>query len=115
MTASTTYCNECGASNPLQATQCFACHSTLYPLAPTPLIQDQAVPENAAVSIGPLAPFSLLHSRYSIVRQVGIGGFGAVYQAKDTLFSHRLVAIKEMNQEGLSSRELAEATAMGTN
>ncbi len=36
---------------------------------------------------------------------------GAVYQAKDTLFSHRLVAIKEMNQDGLSPRELAEATA----
>src|SRR6266567_1661119 len=59
----------------------------------------------------PLIPSYLLHSRYTIVNQVGTGGFGAVYKAKDTLFSHRLVAIKEMNQDNLSSRELAEATA----
>jgi WD40 repeat protein len=60
---------------------------------------------------GLLPPSYLLHSRYSIVSQIGTGGFGAVYQAQDTLFSHRLVAIKEMSQDGLSPRELAEATA----
>src|SRR5207248_7304096 len=74
-----------------------------------------AVPTNTAVpaskGAGPLGPSYLLHSRYSIVSQVGTGGFGAVYQAKDTLFSHRLVAIKEMSQDGLSPQELAEAIA----
>src|SRR5260221_9973743 len=60
---------------------------------------------------GLLPPSYLLHARYSIVSQIGTGGFGAVYQAQDTLFSHRLVAIKEMSQDGLSPRELAEATA----
>jgi serine/threonine protein kinase len=115
MTAPATYCNACGASNPLQATHCFACNTALQPPAPSPLVQKQAAPTNTAIPtskvVGPLVPSYLLHSRYSIVSQVGTGGFGAVYQAKDTLFSHRLVAIKEMSQDGLSPRDLAEATA----
>ncbi|MFL5655896.1 MAG: protein kinase domain-containing protein [Ktedonobacteraceae bacterium] len=115
MTTSAIYCNECGASNALQATHCFACNNALHLPAPSPLLQLQAVPTNTAVpaskGAGPLGPSYLLHSRYSIVSQVGTGGFGAVYQAKDTLFSHRLVAIKEMSQDGLSPQELAEAIA----
>lgn len=114
MMASTNYCNECGASNPSQATYCFACNNALHTPALSPLSHVPAASTNAAVqegkSNGPLIPSYLLHSRYTIVSQVGTGGFGAVYKAKDTLFSHRLVAIKEMNQDGLSSRELAEAT-----
>src|SRR5437667_883501 len=115
MMAPTNHCNECGASNSLQATYCFACNSTLQTSTPSPLLDVQVVSTKAAVftgrATGPLIPSYLLHSRYSIVSQIGTGGFGAVYQAKDTLFSHRLVAIKEMNQDGLSTRELAEATA----
>jgi WD40 repeat protein len=115
MTAPTTFCNECGASNPLQATYCFACNNALQPSAPSPLLPIRTASSNAAVLTskgnGPLAPFYLLHSSYSIDSQIGTGGFGAVYQAQDTLFSNRLVAIKEMNQESLSPRELAEATA----
>ena len=114
MTAPTTYCDECGASNPLQATYCFACHTALQPPAPSPLLPVHTA--NAAMLLretrgGLLPPSYLLHSRYSIVSQIGTGGFGAVYQAQDTLFSHRLVAIKEMSQDGLSPRELVEATA----
>src|SRR5216684_1150170 len=114
MTAPTTYCDECGASNPLQATYCFACHTALQPPAPSPLLPVHTA--NAAMLLretrgGLLPPSYLLHSRYSIVSQIGTGGFGAVYQAQDTLFSHRPVAIKEMSQGGLSPRELAEATA----
>ncbi len=85
MTAPTTYCNECGASNPLQATHCFACSTSLQSLSTSP------PPANTV--IGPLMPAYLLHQRYSIVSQIGTGGFGAVYRAKDTLFSNRLVAI----------------------
>ncbi len=113
MTAPATFCDECGASNPLQATQCFACNAALHLPASSPLFPNQAGLTNTAISTNKviLAPSYLLHSRYSIVRQIGTGGFGAVYQAKDTLFSHRLVAIKEMSQYGLTPRELAEATA----
>lgn len=115
MMASTTFCNECGAANPVQATFCFACNSSLQAPAPLPPLHLQATSPNTAnqtkKASEPLNSSYLLHSRYSIVNQVGTGGFGAVYQAKDTLFSHRLVAIKEMNQDGLSPSELAEATA----
>jgi serine/threonine protein kinase len=115
MMASTTFCNECGASNPSQATHCFACNNNLKTPTFAPLPHVQAASKDATIqpsrTNGPLSPSYLLHSRYSIVSQVGTGGFGAVYKAKDTLFSHRLVAIKEMNQDGLSSGELAEATA----
>ncbi len=114
MTATaSTFCDDCGASNPLQATHCFACNAALHP--PAPYFPNQVAPALAVISRskanGLLVPSSLLHSRYSIVSQIGTGGFGAVYQAKDTLFSHRLVAIKEMSQDGLSPQELAEATA----
>src|SRR5207249_9876477 len=75
----------------------------------------EAFPTNAAVPtskvVSSLAPSSLLHWRYSIVSQVGTGGFGAVYHARDTLFSNRLVAIKEMSQDGLRPQERAEAIA----
>jgi hypothetical protein len=91
--ASTNYCDECGASNPSQAMYCFACNNTLQ----TPLHVQAASINNATdlkgKPIDPLIPSYLLHSRYTIVSQVGSGGFGAVYKAKDTLFSHRLVAI----------------------
>jgi WD40 repeat protein len=114
MMASTNYCDVCGASNPSQATHCFVCNTALQRPSLSPLSDVQATPLNAAAlegkDVGPLSPSYLLHSRYSIDSQVGTGGFGAVYKAKDTLFSHRLVAIKEMNQDGLSSRELTEAT-----
>ncbi len=112
MTAPTTYCNECGASNPLQATYCFACNNTLQPLIPSPLLQKSTTPAiPISKVVGPLAPSHLLHARYCIVSQIGTGGFGAVYQARDTLFSNRLVAIKEMSQAGLSPQEQVEAIA----
>ncbi len=115
MNAPTIFCNECGAANALQATYCFACNKPLHAPAPSSPAQLQAVSSHAIGAVNkintPLAPSYLLHSRYSIVSQVGTGGFGAVYQAKDTLFSNRAVAIKEMSQDGLSPQEMAEATA----
>ena len=67
MMAPTAFCNECGASNPLQATYCFACNSALQPPTPLPLLQVQAASTNAAVQTGraidPLISSYLLHSR----------------------------------------------------
>lgn len=111
MNAPTLFCNDCGAANALQATHCFACNKPLHAPAPSSSSPAQTVSSVVAANNSALAPSYLLHSRYSIVGQVGTGGFGAVYRAKDTLFSNRVVAIKEMSQDGLSPRELAEATA----
>src|SRR2546423_14302601 len=115
MTVPTVFCIECGASDPMQATLCFACNNALQPFAASLLFQAQAAPTSAAVPTGkvrgPLPQSFLLHSRDSIASHIGTGGFGAVYQAKDTLSSHLLGAIKEMNPDRLTSQELAEATA----
>jgi serine/threonine protein kinase len=48
--------------------------------------------------------------RYFVLRKIGEGGYGAVYEAKDTFYSEKLVAIKSINLAGLSATEMIEAT-----
>jgi WD40 repeat protein/tRNA A-37 threonylcarbamoyl transferase component Bud32 len=55
-----------------------------------------------------LAQDQLLKERYRILGQVGRGGFAAVYKAEDVQYRNRLVALKEMSQNGVSPEELAE-------
>jgi serine/threonine-protein kinase len=43
-----------------------------------------------------LAAGTLLQDRYRIVRRIGGGGMGSVYQAEDRNLANRLVAVKEM-------------------
>jgi hypothetical protein len=45
---------------------------------------------------------ALLKQRYHILGKVGEGGFGAIYKAEDTEFDNRLVAVKEMSEDGLA-------------
>lgn len=58
----------------------------------------------------PLFPGMLFMDRYCIIEEVGSGGFGSVYKAKDTLNEDRLVAIKEVSLAGLPARARLEAT-----
>ncbi|GAC1350838.1 MAG: hypothetical protein NVSMB27_37220 [Ktedonobacteraceae bacterium] len=98
MTTSSLSCNICGNVNPSQAAFCLICGEPLEASVPSPsnltglLFQDQ-----------------LLQQRYRILVLVGRGGFAAVYQAQDTHLRDRRVAVKEMSQSGLSSKELSEA------
>jgi serine/threonine protein kinase len=59
----------------------------------------------------PLFPHMLFMDRYFVIDEVGSGGFGSVYKAKDTRNGDKLVAIKEVNLAGLLSRTRIEATS----
>ncbi len=100
MISSAVYCDSCGAANRAQAVFCFACGQPLH----------NQGGNKSGLTTGLLVYNHLLKQRYRIINPVGKGGFGAVYKAADLQFGNRLVAIKEMSQNSLSSQELVEAT-----
>lgn len=104
MVPSLLFCDGCGASNRPQATFCSTCGKTLNSSSPL-----QQYPVSKLTSTGLLVPNHLLKQRYLVIRQVGRGGMGAVYQAGDTLLGNRLVAVKEMSQSSLSQHEILAA------
>jgi eukaryotic-like serine/threonine-protein kinase len=88
MSTSILYCPACGAANDRAETHCHACQSKL----------------DATVAM------PLLHERYCLLTQLGVGGFGAVYRAVDTHRPELPIAIKEINLDGLNARQAIEAT-----
>jgi serine/threonine-protein kinase len=56
-----------------------------------------------------LEPGTLLNDRYSIVRRVGGGGMGSVYQARDKRLADRLCAVKEMIELFADATQRAKA------
>ncbi len=90
------FCPHCGALNPSTEETCFACGHSLTSGAP------------AAVDQSGLQ--RVLQGRYRLLRQIGAGGFAAVYKAEDTQLGNRLVAVKEMSARGLTPKETQEAT-----
>ncbi len=84
-------CPNCGRANPPDAQFCNKCSTLLAgAVAPTPGLTGQ------------LAPQSLLAGRYRILRRVGQGGMGAVYEAEDARLSGKQWAIKEMSDAALT-------------
>jgi WD40 repeat protein len=86
------YCPACGAANAITEQSCFACQQSL------------------GLANANKQPIALLRQRYEILAQVGQGGFGAVYKARDTQEHNRLVAIKQINLRGLTPQEMIDAT-----
>ncbi len=128
------YCDECGAANERDAVICRACqqplHSsdgcgindqeeqeTTFPEASSSasgwLTLHMDLVEGAVTSIeyrsSPPQP-PLLHERYLLLEQVGTGGFGAVYKARDMRDRQRVVAIKVIALDTLNASQVIEAT-----
>ena len=128
------YCEECGGANTREATICFACSRPLH--APSPVqprsapfaratsdVQTSAAPAYVQITLSansqttvqlvqpqPQPTMPLLHGRYSVLKQVGTGGFGAVYKARDLQANGRMVAIKAIELNTLSASQAIEAT-----
>jgi hypothetical protein len=111
-----TACQFCGTKNRSDATYCNSCGGLLSGAVP-PRTPPQNAPASAGTAsptvrpqhaTGRLPPQSKIAGRYLILKNVGQGGMAAVYQARDTR-RNRVVALKEMGQDGLTPEEVKEA------
>ncbi len=114
------YCQECGAANESHHTYCFACHhrlqlsATSMPAQPAPVPVNQVRLVANAASASATTPTTstsniLLAHGYRLVSQIGQGGFGEVYKARDTRHN-RFVAIKQISLHALSPTDIIQAT-----
>jgi len=107
------FCLHCGAANPPHARFCPVCGHALG-LQDTGRLPTTSSSLEVPVPVTPsqtqsLVQNVLLKQRYRLQKKVGSGGYGDVYKAIDSQFD-RLVAIKEMSQNGLSPQEISEAS-----
>lgn len=101
------FCEQCGASLSATAKFCRACGTSTGPLAPGAMVTSSlTTPTNANATR--VLGHTLHGGHYQLIRLLGRGGMGAVYEATD-LSLDRTVAIKEMSQSHLQPAEVAEA------
>src|ERR1700682_4748481 len=104
-------CPQCSYANPETSIQCGKC-STPLPLSDQTLatgVEGWSVPSGDVV-ISPatpeqLSPGTVLAARYEIIRLLGQGGMGAVYQARDHELE-RQVALKVIRADMVANPEI---------
>ena len=101
------YSENCGVVSVAPEPVCVACGASLKITLPLDDEGNALFPEMRLLE--PLPANHLLANRYRIVRRVGGGGFGSVYEAQDTR-ENRRVAIKEIGLSGLAPQQVIEAT-----
>src|SRR6185437_2145226 len=97
-------CAHCGTRVPDSYRFCTVCGARMDGAPPPP------VPPPARPAPAPVTASSMLAGRYTVDKVLGRGGMSTVYQAYDTRFSNRVVAIKEMVDSFATPEERAEAT-----
>ncbi|WP_052890868.1 WD40 repeat domain-containing serine/threonine protein kinase [Thermogemmatispora carboxidivorans] len=119
-----TFCPTCGAANSSGTQVCRHCQASLASAAdPAATVDASSAQEAPAIikiesdaeaqpvdshSLVPLWPGMVLRERYHILRILGRGGSGAVYEASDLHEGERRVAIKEIVAFHLEPRVAAE-------
>src|SRR5258706_817429 len=103
MASSPILCGNCGTQN--SANESF-CNSCGYALSAATVV---AAAPSTPTSQRPTAIF--LKQRYRVLKTIGQGGMGAVYQAEDTQLGDRMVAVKEMSQGNLHGQQVQDAVA----
>lgn len=85
-------CGNCGHQNPAAATSCCRCGTPMTEIPPSlqvnPFLEKVSSPE--------LSPGTELRGKYILLQQLGKGGFGRTYLAKDTGRFQTKVVIKEL-------------------
>jgi serine/threonine protein kinase len=97
------YCHYCGSS--LNNQQLKDQHNETIPTLNVHILQSEHTPDSYSAT-GPTVAGTMLGRRYRVVRVEGTGGFGTIYEARDTRFqSERVVAVKEMSDVYLDVQE----------